>query len=207
MSDLTLYPAPYQGYHTVFRTKHGRRIYLSLLRTDNDCFTIVDCHYIDRTWSKRPKKFITRVIESHKLLDVISAELDRYFAEVIYSEEILTKSELISEFIMSNKKSILIMLREGPLLRTIFKNRYRRSILLEIKLESDSSAYIKTCRYCDKRANGTEISPYGLTTISFMFSLDQLLNIINTELEGGFTDVLITDEHTIILDRPICGSV
>jgi hypothetical protein len=37
--------------------------------------------------------------------------------------------------------------------------------------------------------------------------MDELLRIVNTELEGGFTDVAVSEEHTLVLDRPICGSI
>lgn len=30
---------------------------------------------------------------------------------------------------------------------------------------------------------------------------------VNNESEGGFTDVMISNEHTIVLDRPICGRI
>lgn len=37
--------------------------------------------------------------------------------------------------------------------------------------------------------------------------MEELLRIVNTELEGGFSDVAIASEYTLVLDRPICGSI
>jgi hypothetical protein len=37
--------------------------------------------------------------------------------------------------------------------------------------------------------------------------LQELLRVVNDELEGGFTDVAIAGEYTLVLDRPICGSI
>ena len=100
------------------------------------------------------------------------------------------------------------MLKDGEILKTIFKNRFRRSIYLEIDT-SGEKALINVCKYCDVRGVGVDITPYHLTTIYFHHDKDftNLLNIVNNELEGGFTDVVITESHTIVLDRPICGSI
>jgi hypothetical protein len=115
----------------------------------------------------------------------------------------LTKDELISSYLCGEKKKILLLLKEENVFRTIFKNKYHRSIYLEITL-SGERAFISDCHYADARSD--EI-PYGLKTIYFPFSMKALLNIANKELEGGFTDVAITEEHTLVLDRPICGRI
>jgi hypothetical protein len=44
-------------------------------------------------------------------------------------------------------------------------------------------------------------------SIAFPFSLERVLEIVNTDLEGGFTHILIADEYTVSLNRPICGSI
>ena len=95
------------------------------------------------------------------------------------------------------------MLRDGETLRTVFRNKTHRSIYLEIRLDH-GQALIFDCHYADDRSRGV---PYGLTTIRFSFSLEELLRIVNTELEGGFTDVAVSEVHTLVLDRPICGSI
>ena len=92
------------------------------------------------------------------------------------------------------------------MLRTIFKNKFRRGVFLEITLGIGESL-ISKCYYCDKRAENKPITPYGLKTIYFESGIDNILAIDNGELEGGFTDVVISENNTIILDRPICGSI
>ena len=110
----------------------------------------------------------------------------------------------------ARKPKILIMLADNNgVIRTIFKSKFRREIYLEIALSGESNiATISKCYYVDKRAKGQKIPPQGITTVHFEFSLKNLLEIVNTELEGGFTDVLISSpHHTITLDRSICGAI
>ena len=101
------------------------------------------------------------------------------------------------------KKRILLLIREGDVLRTVFKNNSHRTIFLELKVEGDRGL-IARCEYRDSRS---AVMVFGLKTIYFDFSLPALLEIVNTELEGGFTDIAVTEEHTLILDRPICGRI
>jgi hypothetical protein len=50
--------------------------------------------------------------------------------------------------------------------------------------------------------------PHGLVTISFDYSLDNLLEIINQELEGGFSGIMTADDFQVPeLDRPFCGRI
>ena len=73
----------------------------------------------------------------------------------------------------------------------------------------DGRAVIAACQYCDARSkrSSKEVTPYGLVSIAFPFSLERVLEIVNTELEGGFTHILIAEEYTVSPDRPICGSI
>lgn len=206
MSTLLFYQTLDGGNHTVFRTKHGRVVYLALSLREKNCICITDCYYIDRVRKFVPKKLKTRLMSHKYLLEVIARELDREFSDVEFSIIIVSKEDLLCKFASEKKKNILILLREGNILRTRFKNRCRRDIYIEIELGSDR-ALIKTCRYRDKRAHGSTMAPYGLTTIYFEYSSEAVLQIVNNELEGGFTDVLISSEHTITLDQPICGAV
>ena len=98
------------------------------------------------------------------------------------------------------------MLQDGNVLKTIFKNKFRREIFLEIVLEGNR-CLIRQCRYRDARAADKEITPHGLLTVYYEHSLANLLRIVNNELEGGFTDVVISDTYSIVLDRPICGRI
>ena len=95
-------------------------------------------------------------------------------------------------------------------MKTIFKNRMRREIYLEIIL-NEAKSYIKECRYCDTRGDESKnkITPYRLVTVFFEHDNEYraILNIVNNELECGFTDIVVSESHTIKLDRPICGSI
>ncbi len=104
------------------------------------------------------------------------------------------------------KKKILIMLSEGDVLKTIFKSKYRREIYFELSING-GMATITQCYYVDKRAKGLKIPPQGIVTVRFEFSLEKLIEVVNSELEGGFTDAIITREHTIVLGRAICGAI
>lgn len=37
--------------------------------------------------------------------------------------------------------------------------------------------------------------------------MNDILALVNEELEGGFTHILIAEEHNIKLTRPICGAI
>ena len=205
MNKFHLCKTPENNLHGIICTKHGRYLYISLSR-EGKSFQITDCHYIDRSSYCVPKKLTTRLFPRKCLLEVIAGELDRIYSDVVFSKVIVSKEDLLCKFASTKKKNTLILLREGNLLKTRFKNRCRRDIYFEIELGSNK-ALIKTCQYRDKRAHGSTMAPYGLTTIYFDFSLEAVLNLVNNELEGGFTDVLISDEHSITLDQPICGAV
>ena len=98
------------------------------------------------------------------------------------------------------------MIAEGDRLKTIFKSKFRREIYLELAL-NDGVATIVKCYYVDKRAKGMKLPPQGIVTVRFDYSLEKLLEVVNSELEGGFTDAIITHQHTLTLDGPVCGSI
>lgn len=204
-SILELYKNYNNEFHSVFKNNHGRLIYLALAIKDDKC-TISNCYYLDRSSYSVPKKAVTKKCVTKELLSIIKSELDKDFADINYSNTLISEKQLISAELNKGKYNILIILKEGNVLSTIFKNKFRRSIFLEISLGVNESL-ISECRYCDKRGEKANITPYGLKTIYFKSGIDNILSIVNTELEGGFTDILITAESTIKLDRPICGSI
>jgi len=200
---LTLIKNENGNYHTVFKTRHARKIYLAISVSGDTC-TVTECRYLDRSTRKTPKALTLAPCGMEGLAEKISKELDGVFYGIRFMEnEILSEEELISRFLEKEKKKILLMLRDGETLRTVFRNKTHRSIYLEIRLDH-GQALIFDCHYADDRSRGV---PYGLTTIRFSFSLEELLRIVNTELEGGFTDVAVSEVHTLVLDRPICGSI
>ena len=202
-STLILTPTPSGTYHTIFSNNHGRKLYfeLSIL---GDFGTIEECFYLDRQTKKRPKKLIEETFPLIYLLGKMRTELDKSFDRMeLRKKPILDKNELIAGYFHNAKKHVLLLLKEGRTLRTVFRNRYYRSIYLEIKRDRDQ-ALIAACKYCDTRS-GEKNSPQGLKTIFFDYSLPALLHIVNSELEGGFTDIAIAEEYTVTLKRPICG--
>lgn len=204
-SVLELYKNYNNEFHSVFKNNHGRLIYLALAIKDDKC-TISNCYYLDRSLYSVPKKAVTKKCALNELLNIIKNELDKDFVDIDFCNTLLSEKQLIGAELNKEKYNILIFLKDGNVLRTIFKNKFRRNIFLEITLGVDESL-ISKCRYCDKRGKNANITPYGLKTIYFESGINNILSIVNTELEGGFTDILITAESTIKLDRPICGSI
>ena len=205
-SVLELYKSHDNDYQTVIKNNHSRLIYVKMSIVDN-CCEIKSCFYIDREKRPVPKLFVTNQCGLDNLLTVIATELDKCFDSYQFVTSSALETEIfIKQFVDKEKYNILIMLQTDDVLKTIFKNRYHRAIYLEIDT-SREKALIQKCKYCDKRGEDVDVTPYNLTTIFFEFNNENLLSIVNKELEGGFTDVVITDNHTIVLDRPICGSI
>ena len=190
------------NYHTVFKNRHARMIYLAVSLQDGVC-TVMECHYLDRSAEKTPKNVPSRPFAAAQLPDVLANTLDKRFYGFDVIEAVVTKEELIAIHSSREKKRILLLIRNDDVLRTIFKNNSHRTIFLELKVEGDRGL-IARCEYRDSRS---AVMVFGLKTIYFDFSLPALLEIVNTELEGGFTDIAVTEEHTLILDRPICGRI
>ena len=208
---LSFYRSDKCQYITIFRNNHGRVIFLSIILVDG-WISIKECFYLDRvSRPAEPKRLATSICKISSLLNVIKNELDKSFNEIELDDSVvMSKEALISTHMAARKPKILIMLADNNgVIRTIFKSKFRREIYLEIALSGEGNvATISKCYYVDKRAKGMKIPPQGLITVRFEFSLKNLLEIVNTELEGGFSEVLISSlHHTITLDRPICGAI
>ena len=76
---------------------------------------------------------------------------------------------------------------------------------------SGNKRTITVCQYGDKtcQRNNAYKTPSGLTSITFDFSLYNILKIVNSELNCDFTDVIITQDSFGFNDSPlpICGSI
>lgn len=76
-------------YRTTFTTKHGRKLYLSLKISNENC-TIIECFYSDRNQNRtgkeryRSKPLMLRTFEFslNQLLNVIETELDKKFYNI-----------------------------------------------------------------------------------------------------------------------------
>jgi hypothetical protein len=72
---------------------------------------------------------------------------------------------------------------------------------------TEEKTLVTSCQYADIRAGETPRVPYTLLGFECGSSLKDILAFVNEELEGGFTHILITEEHNIKLKRPICGAI
>ena len=203
-------------YHTVFRNNHGRKIYICLTYKNNG-FLITDCYYTDRPERNGkksvPLKFKTTQCSYDNLLNVLADELDKRFFDIEFSE---TEKDLSAdEYIKQknqhkSKHKFLILIEDECIVKTRLKNRVHRCVYLEIS-RNGNKGIITDCHYYDRhyKRNNAYITPSGLTSITFEFSLDNILRIINDELNCDFTDVIITKDSFGFdnTSLPICGSI
>lgn len=203
-------------YQAMFNNNHGRRIYLNLKMEDKEVF-ITDCFYTDRPEKNGiktvPLKFKTTRCTRDNLLDVLANELDKRFFGIEFSE---TENNISAEEYIRLKNAdklrykFLILVNSGDTYKTRLKNRIHRSIYIEIS-RNNNNGVITDCHYCDRhyKRNNAYITPSGLTSITFEFSLDNILRIVNNELNCDFTDVIITKDsfESDNASLPICGSI
>lgn len=203
-------------YHTVFQNNHGRRIYIRL-QFRNEEALITDCFYTDIPEMNGiipvPLKLKTKRCRRGDLLNVISNELDKRFFGIEFSENesrLSAEDYIVLQAQQKRKHKFLILVKSGDVLKTRLKNRVHRSIYLEIS-RNGNMGVITDCHYYDRRykRNNAYITPSGLTSITFDFSLGNILKIVNNELNCDFTDVIITaDSFGFDNDNlPICGSI
>lgn len=149
----------------------------------------------------------------HSLIDVFKNELDKTFFGIEFSdtENHLSTEEYIKlKTQVKTKYKFLILVNDNNTYKTRLKNRIHRSILLEI-VRNGNKGTIIDCHYSDRtyKRNNAYITPSGLTSITFDFSLYNILKIVNSELNCDFTDVIITQDSFGFNDSPlpICGSI
>ncbi len=218
-------------FRTIFKTKHGRIVYLSLA-TDNDYCTIIDCYYADRMQvnsesqhcSSRPKMLKSKLFPDDKLLNVISEELDKTFSRVEFvtnESSTLTQAEYIDNW----KKSVdhpcrfLILVGDGRTynglpsrLRTRLKNKLHRSVYIELAFYKDDKGVVKQCCYYDRKykRKGVKITPPMLLKCFFPYTKEGIIELINSELCCDFSHILISGDTDIDIDNnttPLCGYI
>lgn len=205
-STVTFYNTGDNGYASVFTTDHGRKVFISIRQEDYG-YVITDCRYLDRAGRAVPKKLRTKECHISDIDYVIEEELDKTFTLLDFNDSVLvTTDEIIANAMSCQKPRPLIFLAEGDVIRTMFKNRCRRTIYLEIKRQGDTAS-IHSCYYTDERDGGRHRIPDSLVRFSCRNKLASILLLVNEELEGGFTNILITEEHNINLQQPICGAI
>lgn len=215
---------------TVFKTRHGRTLYLSLELSGEVC-TIVDCFYVDRGQGRprrllTPKKLNTRHFPADNLLEVIASELDKVFYGVEYVQTETADMPLADYLYYKAKETdckyrFLILVGEGgqcpnglPMkLHTRLKNKLHRSIYLELDYYDDDKegrGVVKQCYYYDRqyRKRMTAVSPPTLVSCFFPYTREGILTLVNQELCCDFTHILVTEG--IDLDSnttPLCGAI
>lgn len=202
-----------EAWHTVFKNRHGRSLYIKVKVTNKNYATFGDCFYLDRPGKTKPLNLKTNYCKVDDLLLVLATELDKKFygIEFIDDTDILSTEDYIKNSLQNKKKyKFLLLVKDEDVLKTRLKNRVHRMIYLEIKTNVNQGVICR-CNYCDRnyKRDNSIITPAGLTTIYFDYSLSAILKIVNTELNCDFTDVIITAD-TFGFDKtalPICGSI
>lgn len=217
------------AYRTVFKTQHGRLVYLSAAIWNDQC-EILQCFYVDRNQNRNvndrcrsvPKKLKTVQFPVSKLLNVTEAELDKKFFGIEYVDN--GNSELsLEEYLQQKAKnsifkySFLIMIGDGAIqnglpihLRTRFKNKLHRSIYAELEYYKNGQGVVKECYYYDRRYSrqGLKVTPYGLVSCFFPYTSEGILNFFNREICCNFTHIIITEGIDISSNTtPLCGSI
>ena len=205
-----------QTYQAIFKNNHGRMIYIRL-KCEYDKVTVIDCFYTDRPERNGvkivPLKFKTTQCNRDDLLNVLADELDKQFFVIEFSENELNISAEVYISLKNQHKrkyKFLILVNGENTYKTRLKNRIHRSVYLEIS-HNDHNGVIMDCHYYDRsyKRNSAYITPSGLTSITFDFSLENILKIVNDELNCDFTDVIITKDSFGFDNSslPICGSI
>ena len=103
-------------YRGVFKTRHGRLVYI-MLEAKDDQFVIIDCYYIDRPKPYCPKKLLTKCCVKSELLKLVAQELDCTFygLEIVEATTILSEKEFIQQELnqMIKGYKFLIFIGEG----------------------------------------------------------------------------------------------
>lgn len=226
---LELWNQKDSSFRTVFKTKHGRTLFLSLKINGPDC-TILDCFYTDRNqartgearYSARPKKLRTCRCSMEELLQVIETELDKHFYGITFEQSCqpgLSTEEYLQHKaeVTPRKYRFLIMTGDGEYchglparLRTRLKTNLHRSVYVELAYYEDGRGVVRDCHYYDRKykRQDVKITPPQLIHCFFPYSKTGILNLLNQELCCDFTHIIIADG--IDLDSnttPLCGAV
>lgn len=220
---------PAKGYRAVFKTQHGRVLFLAIEINGTIC-TITDCFYLDRNQGKsgaarytaKPQKLKSFQFPADHLLAVIEAELDKKFHGVEYVSGDLSRQSL-DEYIAARtehnqaKYRFLILLGEGetrnglPMnLRTRLKTKLHRAVYLELAYYKDGMGVVRQCYYYDRKYKRTDakITPPTLVSCFFPYTRKGILDLLNHEICCSFTHILITEGLDIESNTsPLCGAI
>lgn len=217
------------SYRTIFKTKHGRVVFLAL-ETDGVTCTITSCYYLDRNqgrvgearYQSKPKMLKTFHFPAGNLLSVIQTELDKQFYGVEY---ICTKTSAFSDeaYIRAWKDQVaqkfhfLVMVGDGEeyqglpcRLRTRLKNKLHRAIYVELAYYKDGQGVVRQCHYYDRKYKRTDIkiTPPMLIRCFFTYTKEGIIDLLNRELCCDFTHMLLTEEIDPETNTtPLCGAL
>ena len=216
-------------YQTIFKTRHGRVVYLALAVSHDSC-VITQCFYVDRNqrrtgddrYAHAPKKLQTMEFPIEKLLSVLENQLDKKFYQVEWMND-QTKALTFAEYMgfwktqEQQKYRFLVMVGQGETynglpgrLRTRLKNRLHRSIYIDLAYRGGDEGVVNHCYYYDRRYSDPErcVTPPMLIRCFFSYTKEGILQLINHELYCNFTHMIVTDG--IDLDdniTPLCGAI
>lgn len=220
------------AYRTIFKTQHGRQIYLAVRVSSGNC-TVTDCFYTDRNEGRsgperrksRPAKLVTLQMPLEQLLNVIESELDKKFYGLEF-EENSTREMSAEDYISHNaalfpaRYHFLIMEGSGEVvselpsrMRSRLKNRLHRSVYLELEHYGDGRGVVRQCYYYDRAylRQDIRVSPPMLVSCFLPYTREGILNLINHEICCNFTHIIfVSGADGIDLssdDTPICGSI
>lgn len=221
--NLQLYQSK-DGFRTVFKTKHGRLIYLQLHIIDQTV-TVEKCLYLDRfrkgSYYAVPQKLTTMQCRENELLSVVATQLDRiYFGiEIIDLLSELSMDDFIQYKLHEMRCGYKFLLFVGsgeavnglPVkLQTRLANRLHRRIYLEINYHHDAVGVVSDCHYYDRTyRQRTRVIPQMLTTVFVPFERNSILQMVNRELDCDFTDLVVID-NTIDFEGnsyALCGNI
>ena len=221
--NLQLYQSK-DGFRTVFKTKHGRLIYLQLHIIDQTV-TVEKCLYLDRfrkgSYYAVPQKLTTMQCREDELLSVVATQLDRiYFGiEIIDLLSELSMDDFIQYKLHEMRCGYKFLLFVGsgeavnglPVkLQTRLANRLHRRIYLEINHHHDAVGVVSDCHYYDRTyRQRIKVIPQMLTTVFVPFERNSILQMVNRELDCDFTDLVVID-NTIDFEgnsHALCGNI
>ena len=222
--QLILHKTESGNYRSVIKTKHGRLIYLEISKSNNTV-SVIELIYIDRIrggeYCSSPLKFVTKKFSYTNILDVVASELDRQYFGVEITDKFadLTKDEFIDLQLkaMQRKYNFLIFIGEGEfidgipsVIKTRFKNRIHRGIYLEMRY-SNGKGVITDSHYYDRKYKGerSKVVPEMLSSVFFEYNRQAILNIINNELNTGFTHIIFVTDGSLDIENEIalCGNI
>lgn len=221
--SLILHKAQGGRYRTVFKNRHGRIIYLELIKQDDYC-SITDCYYLDRELEQThtPKKFKTSYCRFDNICEIISSELDKHFYGVEINELFsdLTVDEFVSKKLndMRNGYKFLIFVGSGITVNGIpteittrLKNRIHRSICLKLCHYKGELGIVSDCFYFDRTYKSKEkVMPAALTSVFVKYQRDAIIDMVNSELNCDFTDIIFVTDNSIDIENNstvLCGNI